>query len=116
MSAGTHNITIEQGATFLRSLLYKEAGDAGDPIDLTDWTARAQMRPSADSSTSYDFECVIADDPTTGVITWSMSAEDTAAIVPMDSGFVYDLEIEHTDGTVRRLLQGTVTLSAEVTK
>ena len=41
MSAGKYNITIEQGADFALSFTLKEDGSAKD---LSDYSARAQMR------------------------------------------------------------------------
>jgi len=49
-----------------------------------------------------------------GTISLDLTAEETAAII-WDRG-VYDLELESGDGTVTRLLQGSFTISKEVTK
>lgn len=112
--SGTFNITIEQGATFQKTLIYKDAN--GDAIDLTNVTeARAQIRPTKASETVEDFTVEVDDDPTTGKIHWSMDATTTAGLTAPSTQY-YDLEIEFSDGTVRRLLQGTATVDAEVTR
>jgi len=48
-----------------------------------------------------------------GLITLSISAADTAALT---SSGVYDLEIISPGGLVSRVIQGTFTLSLEVTR
>lgn len=114
MSAGIYNITIEEGATFQKQITYKDAN--GNVIDLTDVTdARAQMRPTIASGSSTAFTVAVDADPTTGIIHWSMSATTTAGLSAPSTQY-YDLEIEFADGTVRRLLQGTVTVDPEVTR
>jgi hypothetical protein len=116
MAAGTYNITIEQGATFTLPLTYKDADD--DPVPLTDALARMQIRQkvtSTDTIVDLDSDTlggITISDP--GGITVVISDEVTAAIT-IKTG-VYDLEIEWVDGTVTRLLQGTVTVSPEVTR
>ncbi|MNJ76446.1 hypothetical protein D3C77_737290 [compost metagenome] len=48
-----------------------------------------------------------------GTITRTLSAAQTAALTWTEG--VYDLEVQFPDGTVQRYLQGTVTVSREVT-
>ena len=114
MSAANFPITIEQGATFQKQITYKDAN--GDAIDLTNVSeARAQVRPTIASGTKADFVVTVDDDPTSGILHWSMSATTTATLTAPSTQY-YDLEIEFDDGTVRRLLSGTVTVSPEVTR
>ena len=114
MPAGSLDITVEQGATFNKTITYTDI--AGDPIDLTNVSAvRAQMRlGSASSSTALSFTCAVFGTPTNGQISWTMPASTTATAAA--GAWVYDLEIEFSSGEVRRLLQGDVTVSAEVTR
>lgn len=114
MAAASYSITVEQGATFQKQITYKDAN--GDAVDLTNVTeARAQMRPTIASGTSENFTVEVDDDPTTGIIHWSMDAATTAGLSAPSTQY-YDLEIEFADGTVRRLLSGTVTVTPEVTR
>lgn len=112
MSAGTLNITIEQGATFSKTLVYKDAN--GSVINLTGATARAKMRETASSGSPVSFTVTITGTGSSTQINWSLSATETAALTSPWTR-VYDLEVELSDGTVRRLLQGSVTISPEVT-
>ena len=125
MIAGIYNITCEQGATFTREIKLKQP-DPTDPtgstyvdFDLENYTARMQVRRTQ-SSTSAQVELTtengrIAIEPAgvKGLIVLSMDDETTAALV---SDGVYDLEIESAGGVVSRVIQGTFTLSLEVTR
>jgi len=114
MASGTYNITIEQGATFTKTLIYRDLN--GAPIDLTDVSeARAQMRATIASVTAEDFTVTVDADPTSGKLHWSMDATTTATLTAPSTQY-YDLEIEFDSGVVKRLLQGTVTVSPEVTR
>jgi hypothetical protein len=114
MASASYNITIEQGATFSKTLIYKDSN--GTPINMSDVAeVRGQMRPTIASSTFKDFTLTIDANPALGKIYWSMSDEDTAALSAPSTQY-YDIELEFDDGTVKRILQGTVTVSPEVTR
>lgn len=113
MPAGTFNLTgdyrIEQGSTFSMTITITD--ENGAVYALTGATAAAILRETYASSAHTDFTCSVAE--STGVITVSLTAAETAAIT-ITSG-VWDIEL--TEGTtVTRLLQGTVEISPEVTK
>ena len=113
MPAGTFDLTddfrIEQGATF--SFTITITTSAGAIYTLTGATAAAKLRETKASSTSTSFTCAVAE--STGIITVSLTAVETAAIT-ITSGF-WDIEL--TEGTtVTRLLEGEVEISQEVTK
>lgn len=111
------NITIIQGAT-LDLLVTWRAGDPPAAVNLTGCTARMQIREKITSDTALVSLTTenggIVLGGTAGTIRRFMSAEDTAEL-DWKTG-VYDLEIEFADGTVRRLLAGSVVVSPEVTR
>lgn len=111
------NITIIQGAT-LDLLVTWRAGDPAVAVDLTGCTARMQVREKITSPTPLISLTTenggIVLGGAAGTIRRFMDADDTADI-DWKSG-VYDLEIEFADGTVRRLLAGSVVVSPEVTR
>lgn len=110
---GSYDFTIYQGATFSRVLTWKD--DSDNLINLTGYTARMQIRQrvGGDVLTTLTTENGgITLGGAAGTITLTISATNTAAIT-MDG--VYDLEMV-SGSTVTRLLQGSVTLSKEVTK
>lgn len=116
MAAGSYDLYIEQGATFRRTLTVKAAGV---PINLTGYTARAQIRAKvADAAVLHEITCeVVAGSG--GQIILSITDEDTAAFT-WKSG-VWDLELETpftppATGEVTRLLKGLVEVDPEVTR
>lgn len=121
MIAGKYNILCEQGSTFSRLLLIQAPTDEDptvfEPYDLTDHTARMHVRRTIDSSTiivSLTTENGrISINGEGGQISLLMSDEVTSAIT---SSGVYDLEIIDGDGNVSRVIEGTFTLSQEVTR
>jgi hypothetical protein len=111
----TADLCIPQGATFSRVIRWKADGVN---VNLAGYTARMQIRPAAASATTTlsltTENSRITLGGTTGTITISISATDTAAITA--GRYVYDLELVSAGGIVTRLLQGIVTVSANVTR
>lgn len=116
MAAGVYNTTIEQGATFRRVLTYKD--EDGAIVDLTGWNARMQLRTSKSAVSST---LALTSSPAAGItmggvagtVTVEITATQTAALVA--STYVYDLEI-YNGAEVIRLIEGSLTLSTEVTR
>ena len=131
MRAGNYNITCEAGSTFRRTLEIEQPDLANDPtgqtyedFDLQGYTARMQVRRTIES-TAFLLELTTEN----GGLTINPADEinqiyiDVAASVTasLASNFntvnaVYDLEIVNGDGVVSRILQGTFTISPEVTR
>lgn len=116
MTAETHNITIEQGATFRLSLIWNDA--AGDPINLTGYTARMQVRrkhssadPALLSFTTEDGSITLGGSAGTVTVVGLATLTDDLTI---KSG-VYDLELVN-GAEVTRLIEGAVTITPEVTR
>jgi len=112
MSAGTYNLIIDQGTTFTLDITIKE----DDVVkDLTGYSARAQMRATKTaSSVAASFTCTIPT-PANGTVRMALSPSTSSA---MTAGqFFYDLEIyTSSDAIVKRIVEGTVTLTQEVTR
>lgn len=114
--AGVLNLTIEQGATFNPVMTWKDQN--GQPIDLSGYTARMQIRAGYDATTvihnltTENSGIVLGG--ALGTIGLYISATDTAGFT--FSAAVYDLELEASNGIVTRLLRGIVDLSLEVTR
>ena len=128
MSAGRYSFTIEQGATLDFELAYKDSDN--DPIDLTDYQGRMQIRPSVGSETVYitlsssldtdgtglNFQGSDGLNPfTSGTIGIFISANSSSQLNFTEA--VYDLEIAtgSTYPVVTRLLEGQVQLNKNVT-
>ena len=116
MSAGNYDFTIEQGATFTRSFVWKDSTDT--VINLAGYTARLQIRPYKNSTeklleaTTANGKLVITAE--LGKITLTFTPAETDAIDFSDG--VYDLELVASNGVVTRLLEGAVTFSRQVTR
>lgn len=110
MSAGIYNIKIDQGSDFSLQLTVQEDGSAKN---LTGFSARAQLRPTIDSSTlTATFTCTVTD-ATAGILTMTLPYTTTDDISV--GQYFYDLEL-YTGTTSQRLIQGTATVSGEVTR
>ena len=115
MPAGQYDITCDQGATFSRVITWKNSN--GTPIDLTNYTARMQVRSNYPSNTvilSLTTEnSGIALGGVLGTITLAATATATGAIAADE--YVYDLELI-TGSNVTRVVEGSFTVTPEVTR
>lgn len=114
--AGSYDIVADQGATFTRVITWKDS--LGTPVDLTNYTARMQLRSQIDSAGAAVFELTTENNRislggTAGTITLTAAATATAAVAA--DTYVYDLELV-TGSTVTRLIQGSFELRGEVTR
>jgi hypothetical protein len=114
MAAGELNLTVEQGTTFSQTLTWKIDGTA---VNLTGYTARMQARDDVTSSAtilSLTQSAGLTLGGVAGTIIIALTATQTAALVA--GNYVYDLELASSGGVVTRLVQGTLAVSAEVTR
>lgn len=114
MSLPTYDLEIPQGATFTQDFLYLNPDKT--PINLTGYSARMMIRECYESPTpilSLTEGSGIVTTPLLGKVTVTLTAAQTAAIAA--GGYVYDIELENAP-TVIRLIQGKVSINAEVTK
>lgn len=113
MAAPKHNLTIDQGSDFVFDLV---VSDKGAVKDLTGYGARAQIRPKRTSATlSASFTCQVLSPATQGVVKMTLPNATSSAMTP--GLYFYDLEI-FTAGNnlVKRILQGEIILTPEVTR
>ena len=113
--ADNYKISIDQGATYSLALTYKDS--AGAAINLTGYTAAMQIRSSYDSTStivSLTSSAGIVITAATGLLTVNITSTQTTALTP--GTYVYDLEITSASNVVTRLIQGSVIVSAEVTR
>ena len=114
------DIKIEQGATFILPVYYKD--NEGEPIDLTGYTAKMQIRQTKNSedpalvelTTENDGIVITAEE---GLVTIFISSEITSALSVLTNG-VYDffLFAPESSGLVYKDLQGKVTVEGRATK
>ena len=129
MAAGTYNFTIEQGSTLDFEIAYKDANS--NPIDLTGYQARMQIKNQPGGATTYLTLSSSLDGsgtglnlsgsagtnpPTSGTIGVYIAAI-TSSLLDFNTAF-YDLELVTGSGptaTVTRVIEGKINLSKEVT-
>lgn len=112
MSAGTYNITIDQGTDFVLDLAVKEDSAA---FNLTGYSARAQLRRTKnDETATATFTCTVVS-ASAGTIKMELSNSTTSSI--SEGTYYYDLEIyTAADATVERIIQGSAQVTREVTR
>ena len=116
---GIHNFTCNQGATFSRTITWKDSANAA--YTLTGYTARMHVRETVENAntvitlTTANSRITLGNTVSTkGQITLTISAADTANLVP--AIYVYDLELVSSGGVVDRLIEGNFVVKAEVTR
>ena len=110
--AAIANLTIDQGATFSSDVTVKDAN--GNRFNLTGYSAAAKLAKGyASTKTRVSMTTAIDTDPTTGVVTLSLSATQTAALDA--TIYVYDLEITSAGGEVTRVIEGLIQVRPQVT-
>ncbi len=117
MASATHDIIVEQGSVFELFFEYRDCEDV--LIDLTGYTAQMQIREAKDSPT-YLVEVTESSGITlggaAGTVLIRISASVTDAL-DFNKG-VYDVELSEAgdDTLTRRVLEGKVKFSEQVTK
>jgi hypothetical protein len=104
-----------QGETITRS--YEVVDSDGNVQDLSGYTVASQIRETIESSTILVSPTVqILVPATDGVIEWSLTAAQSAALNPASGCMYFDVEITSPIGEVTRVIQGRIKLSLEVTR
>lgn len=114
MPAAKLNLTVEQGATFVKRLIWRDSKKR--PINLTGYTAKMQVRETASATSAALFELSTSNGrinlPGNGVIELRLTVAETFDVSPG----VYDLVLFAPNGDQYRLIQGRMTVSAAVTQ
>lgn len=105
------NLYIDQGTDF--SVTVDVTDSAGDILELSGYSASAQIRKTySSSSVSASFSTSIAE--LAGQVTLSLTDTQTSAL---ESGrYVYDLNITSGAGLVTRVIEGQAIVTPGVTR
>lgn len=107
------NFVVDQGTTF--EAIATIQNEDGSIFNLTGLTAYSQMRKSYYTNTAIEISAEIDGDPIEGNIKLSMLPSVTNNI--RAGRYVYDVEVHDATGDyVKRVLQGIITVSPQVTK
>lgn len=111
MGAATYNITVERNVDFQISMYLKDYNR--NPIDLTNQTVDSEIKQDYYFPTLTTFNIDVTT-PVSGLIEMSLTAAQTAALHP--GVLQYDILVkDNDDGTIQRILKGTVTVATNIT-
>ncbi|MBN8248335.1 MAG: hypothetical protein J0L84_12950 [Verrucomicrobia bacterium] len=109
-------IEMKRGDTLQFDALWSQ--ENGDPVDLTGYTAKMQVRPqTADGAPILDLSTGgngITLGGAAGTIAVTASAATTRTLTPGE--YVYDLELTSPTGVVTTIVAGQFTLFMDVTR
>jgi hypothetical protein len=108
--ATTKNLVIDQGATFSANIQFLDNNK--NPISLTGYSARSQMRRSYSSANATTFTANITN-ATTGNVSISLTSSQTANLIA--GRYIYEIEANIAD-TIVRIVEGIVTVNPGVTR
>jgi hypothetical protein len=106
------NLYINQGSDF--STTVELSDGAGVPLDLTGYTAAAQIRKTYSSSSQTPFSVTFDSDRTSGKVTLDLTGTVTSTITA--GLYVYDLLLTAGDSRKFRALEGSATIVPGVTR
>ena len=107
------NLVIYTGTDFDQTFVLEDA-QSNSIKDLTGFNACAQMKRYESSLKTADFTVAFANDRTTGRVTISLLAADTAKLKP--GKYFYDLLLNNPTGTTTRAVEGTVLVKKAITR
>lgn len=121
MSAGLYDLYIERGATFTRNCIYQDG--TGARVNMTGMTLSAQIRSNYSEQSVLATITATITDAVNGEFTLSLTASQTEALpvkLAVDfenqkTYYTWDLLL-NAGSTKRRLMQGNVTISPDVTR
>jgi len=105
VSPGTYNITLQRRADYSVTLQFKDSTDT--PINLTGWTAAAQVW-NQNRTTKYADFTVTYTNRSTGTIEIALSDTDTATF-PNEA--YYDVLLTNPSGLKEYYLEGVIYVS-----
>lgn len=109
------DFVVPQGVTYPIKMRYLDANDT--IINLSGATIQAQLRKQYDQS-SPDIDCTIANGKafldSENYFGFTLSPSDTSDLAA--TTYFYDLIVTKPDGDVTRAMEGTISITPEVTK
>lgn len=104
-------LDIDQGSDF--TAVFELENDDNSPMDLAGFQVYSQFRKSYNSLIAYQFVASIVDQAR-GIISLYLSGSASSSIKP--GRYLYDVEIVGVGNTKARVIQGVITINAEITK
>ena len=107
------SIGIYAGTDFAQTFVLEDS-QSNSIMDLTGFTGCAELKKYESSSKVASFNVSLANDPTTGRISISMTDAVTATIKP--GRYLYDILICSATGKTTRVVEGSVMVKKPVTR
>jgi hypothetical protein len=105
------NLTVDQGSSFESTIDITDSEN--NPVNLTGYTFRGQIRKTYASTTSVSFT-ITSISPTSGSINLVLSATQTSGIKA--GRYLYDVEIISATNIVTRVIEGQIEVTPRVTR
>ena len=105
----TYDLDIYKGDYLELYVTIKDS--AGNPINLTGFTPKAQLKADYSAGTAVDFTTTITG--VTGQVKIYLSSTTSSSLTP--GSYIWDFQITDTSGQTRTYLTGDVTVFNEVT-
>jgi hypothetical protein len=102
------NINIDQGTTFSTTISLTDS--SGNQIDLTNYTAKAQLRVSYSSINSISFSTLLSN----GQINLALDANTTTLLTR--ARYVFDVVITDSANVVTRVVEGVAYVDPAITR
>ena len=106
-----NNITVDSGEDFSQDFTLLESG--GKLVDLTNYSAKGQLRKHADSTTAITFQIEFVD-RVNGKIALNIPRWTTSLL--KSGRYVYDVMVTKPNGTKEMVLEGTALVRPGVSK
>ena len=106
MAARSVNLTVEQGTDFTSKFTIKNPD--GTVLPLTGYTATAKLAKHSSASSTTSFQTSIT--AATGKVTLTLTNSVTADLAP--GRYYYDVVIESSGGSITRVIEGMVLVTA----
>ena len=107
------SLLVYTGTDFAQTYLLEDYR-SNSPLDLTGYTAIAQLKKYSSSEKAADFNISYPNDPTTGRIGIELVAEKT--ILLKAGNYIYDVLLKDPSGSIVRAIEGTATVKRAVTR
>ena len=113
------DFTIDQGSDL--ALQIELVDTDGSTKDLSGYSVAAKMKKNfnSEAANTVDFNAIVSDPSTDGVITLSLTNIQTDTLSTRGR-YVYDVELSHIDGLgnsiIERVLEGKIKINPSVTR
>jgi hypothetical protein len=105
------NLYVDQGSDYATIITVTSAGNI--PLNLTGYTVKSQMRKSYSSSVFHNFTASIHD-AVNGRVKITLTAAQSELIIA--GRWLYDVEITSQAGVKKRVVEGIVTVTPQITQ